>query len=87
MRSASATALCVILLSSVGKLWEITLERLMCNCKPGSGPHSQEPQRGDKDYIRVHYVYTVQDESGMYVRVTNHSDSKHALVDVSDTCI
>ena len=33
------------------------------------------------------FVYTVQDESGMYVRVTNDSDSKHALVDVSDTCI
>ena len=41
-------------LHCVGKLWEITLERLMCKWKPGSGPHSQEPQRGDKDYIRVH---------------------------------
>ena len=62
----------------------------MCKCNPGSGSHSQEPQRdhtpGDKDNIRMH-ICCVQDESGMYVRVTNQSDSKHALVDVSDTCI
>ena len=43
--------------------------------------------RSHNAVTRTIYVYTVQDESGMYVRVTNHSDSKHALVDVSDTCI
>ena len=48
--------------------------------------HKRDYTPGEKDYIRRH-ICCVQDKSGMYVRVTNQSDSKHALVDVGDTCI
>ena len=51
----------------------------------GSGAHSQEPQRvyNGMDYVctNVNVVYS-SFVGQMYPRITNLSDSKHALVDV-----